>query len=179
MEQTLQAHSKVSLADFIHNVVGNVWVSEFEARYEAENWIKPWRYTIRIQANNSEINFTGQGSILVNSWGVNSSGSHIGPDDLGTLYLDEGTTPLPFSSGCGSPISLDLGIHVFYFFLPSNNPNVKGFYGWNITGDACVVQKEGTYDIHTFDGESRVTILVWGPATIIPEYIATGGGGGC
>jgi hypothetical protein len=172
MDLTLLSHTKVNLTDYIHNVIGNVWVSEIEATFDPSNWKNPWKYSVAIQANNSEIAFTTNTVITVESWGVNAGGSHIGADNLGTLYMDELQTPIPLPTLC-SPLSLTVGVHKFYFFLPLP-PDSTGFYVWNITGDACLVSEEGTYDVHTFDWESRASILIWGQATIIPEYISTG-----
>jgi hypothetical protein len=174
MEITLQNHVKVNLEDYIHNIVGNVWVSEFDAEFDPMNWIKPWKYTLYIQANNSEVSYTDFAVLsLVDSWGVDAGGSHGGEfDHMGILYMDEKPTSIPLpseNSGClPNPVVVNYGVHVFYFFLPTNS---QGFYAWNISGDACLVQEEDTYDVHTFDRESRAAILIWGPASIIPEYI--------
>ena len=170
MDLTLLGHIKVNLTDYIHNVIGKVWVSEVEVTFDANNWKNPWKYALHVEGNNSEINFTTNTTVTVESWGVNNVGTHIGADNLGTLYMDELQTPVPLPSLC-SPLSLTVGVHKFYFFL---DDSALGFYQWYIAGDACLVSEEETYDVHTFDRESRASILIWGQATIIPEYISTG-----
>lgn len=171
MDLTLLGHTKVNLTDYIHNVIGNVWVSEIEAEFNPENWAKPWKYSLHVQANNSEIVFNTSTIIFTESLGVTVAGVHVGPDNLGTLYIDEVATPISLPS----IVPLNVGVHEFYFFVPSValSPvgTSSGFYQWSISGDACFVHEEGTDDVHTFDRESRAAIFVWGIAFIIPEYI--------
>ena len=313
MDLTLQNHQLVNLADYIHNVQGSVWVSSISAKYDANNWAKPWVVDVSIKANNNAVTFNSTTNLTIESWGVNNNGDHVGPDNEGTLYMDEIQTPIHLPSNGGpsgeqivnggfennsgdntpciwwtgatahtsfiggygnivphngsyfttlyetsisTPIGLNIpvqnvssftywlagaslayvrvyytdssysecpstgsfsgnwieqnglssliygktidyivffggtdnitgiddvslitnegpqivtntGVHVFYFF--SSNPKILGFYNWNVSGNACIVQ-ESSLDVQTFDRESRVSILIWGPATIIPQY---------
>ena len=167
MDLTLQNHQLVYFTDYIHNVQGAVWVSSITATYDSSNWAKPWNVDIALQANNSDVNFNAQANVSVESWGVDSIDyDDIGPDNLGTLYVDEVITPLTLPSGGNT---MQCGVHTFYFFLP-NTPNVVGFYTWSVSGNAVIVG-EDTYDIQTFDRESRVSVLIYGDCTVIPEYI--------
>jgi hypothetical protein len=297
MDITLQNHKLVYLEDWIHNVVGDVWVSSVRATYDANNWKKPWVVEIDIKANNSDVSFNLTANLSVDSEGFSGT-EHTGLDHEGTLYMDELANPLPlpsengypqeqivnggfedgttgwtgatqssfvaydgeyscflyesemyqiltvpipvddidsfyfwvygsggdatvwvvysdatssthfpisnngnvwsqyylpslasgktvteihFHGGTGAPIYLDdvilvapstspitvkCGVHTFYFFLPND---LSGFYKWNITGDALIVG-EDTYDIQTFDRESRISVVIYGDCTIIPEY---------
>ena len=162
MDLTLQNHKLVHLADYVHVVLGNVWVSSISAEYDPSNWAKPWVVDVAIQANNSDVDFSAVANLSVDSWGVDAIETHIGPDHEGKLYMDEQTTQLSLSSS----MSVQFGVHTFYFFLPAD---ALGFSKWNISGDAVIVG-EDSYDIQSFDEESRVSVLIYGDCSVIPEY---------
>jgi len=162
MDLALLGHQKVNLADYIHNVQGSVWISSIKATFDAKNWAKPWNVEIAIQANNNEVSFNSQASVTLDSEGI-ADGVDIGPDHEGTLYIDENTSPFTLPS---SGNTMQCGVHVFYFFLPSI---ASGFTAWSVSGNAVIVG-EDTYDVQTWDRESRVSVLIYGACTIIAQY---------
>jgi len=163
MDTTLRNHSKVVYEDFIHNIfsiagAGNgVWVSSIDAQWDNTNWAKPWKVTVSIQANNSEIE-SKTATLEVDSEAYSS-----GTDHLGVLYLDE----LPDAQTLPSTVDVDVGVHIFYFWCP-DDPLCSGFYDWLLSGDVTILEE------YTFRGrfnrESILTVLITGDCTIIPRY---------
>lgn len=162
MDELFQDHQKYQFSDYIHNlfsIAGNdngVWISEIEVQWDDKNWVKPWLVTIHLQANNSEIESRTSNLTLDSLAYPNAS---VVANHLGTLYLDE----MPNPQGLPSEQSIDVGVHILYFFPPTVS---TGFHDWDLWGGSGVIVLEE----QDFDGESILTILVTGNCIIMPRY---------
>jgi len=130
------------------------WIAEVEAQWDPVNWIKPWKVSIALKANNSEIESRTADLAL-------DSTTH-----LGTFYLDEIATSI---TGMWIPFSTDanVGVHKIYYFQPAGST----WDCWTITGDAIKLISQGD-SAHGIAGEHILTVLIYGDCTIYATLVA-------
>lgn len=156
MDLLLQAHTKVSYEDFIHNIFSpkvlsqqvpnqGAWVSSVEAQWDTTNWEKPWKVTIALQANNSETESRTADVIITSSY------------EQGTMYLDEVEPALHLLYDDDE----DVGVHMLYFWQPAGS--IWDY--WSITGDAIKLISQGD-SANGIAGEHILTVLIYGDCII-------------
>ena len=148
------------------------WVTSVEAQWDPNNWIKPWKVSIALKANNSEIESRTATVSISSSY------------NDGDMYLDEITVgnnpnaehsslPWSYSGDYGNSNSCTVGVHIFYFFQPAGSI----WDGWVITGDILKMDTRGDTP-NGIGGEHILTVLIYGDCTIqavfhYPTPIAT------
>jgi hypothetical protein len=150
MDQSLRAHTKVAFTDYILNLFstqsGGVWIDSISCEWDPINWERPWKYTVKILAMDSDIESRSRTVVF------DSIDNGDLDDHLGTMTVD-GDDLL---SGLPASNTLDCRMYDVHFTPPENCSIIE----WQTTGDVYIVERNG----------NSITLFVHGNGTVTAVY---------